>query len=192
MSSFNQFAAGRKSFNDFKAEATKLSESQIKAGLNAIDEMNKNAEKNGFEKIAIATSNGNSAAINLNGSELSNTGLGQNALASNDEESVSEEGGDARAPAFKKPLAFKKEKILGDLDFLLLDGSDTEVDNSRGIASLEEDGDQLAQLVEGSSDKSPTYNRDGYSNEGIDQNRNHDLFKVISKRYRRKFFAKQN
>ena len=82
-----------------------------------------------------------------------------------------------------------QDKILGKLDFLFEDDGS---DGDRGLASLTaEDEPTLVSenLIE--EENKSRKNRSGYSKEGIIQNRNFDLFKAISMRYRRKFFVKK-
>jgi hypothetical protein len=194
---FNQFAAGRKDYSKFRKDALEMSEGQAKAGLKAIADFNSQAEELGMEpinfgaksirKLAGKYMDPNAPLPNLSDYDKK---VGPRRGADIENKKVAESLENRNAPAFKKTLDFKKGKILGDLDFVFSDGDIPAVAAARGLAS-DEVPEELEVAANGLKE-SPNYG--GLNAEDMDQvnqNRNYDLFKIISLRYRRKFFVKR-
>jgi hypothetical protein len=193
--SFNSLSAGRKTLADFRKENIKLADKRIKAGLSAIEDFNESADQNGLAKIDVTPSVFNQVAStgsdyslptdSSDGASVTSEKDGSNAAA------VDVASSSNGKKAFQRPLAFKKEKIDGDMDFLFDEGDPSE--NLRSLASAGEPelDEELAANMATDSDSGPLTSGSFLGSKEVIQNRNSNLFRMISIRYRRKFFSKK-
>lgn len=168
-----------------------LSDTRVSEGMKAIDDYNAVASDNdGLDEVSSIKSLSKDTQSALSSTDNTPISLG----GDNEEESEEVKTADTSSSSVKgnwsKPLAFKKEKILGGMDFLFDEG-ESNLAAGRGLAS--EDAAADGQEILGDVSDSDSASTSGYVGASqVNQNRNSSIFSVISLRYRKKFFMKKN